>query len=150
MSKEMVLCSLELNSITSDTLCFDLLQGGNKKGKFFSTASLYHQFWLESMTRSGCAFAFPFSEGSCVVLVVIQEKKSLRKDSREADGSTTTKAEHVIKVWPVHPQCLCRGQRQKEKEATNFGILEQMDIWGKEQQKSWGMTCEHPCERGLE
>lgn len=49
------------------------------------------------MTRSGCAFAFLFSEGSCVVLVATQEEKSLRKDPREADGSTSTEAEHVIK-----------------------------------------------------
>lgn len=59
------------------------------------------------MTRSGCAFAFPFSEGNCVVLVVTQEEKSLKKDPREADGSTSIEAERVIKVWPAHPHSLC-------------------------------------------
>lgn len=78
------------------------------------------------MTRSGCEFPFPFSEGSCVVLLVTQEEKSLKKDPREADGSTSYKAEHVTEVWPVYP--LCQGQRQKEKAATSFGILEQMNV----------------------
>lgn len=57
------------------------------------------------MTWSGCAFAFPFSEESCVILVVTQEEKSL--NTQENDGSISTKAEHVIEVWPVHPHSLC-------------------------------------------
>lgn len=42
------------------------------------------------MTRSGCAFAFPFSKLSCVILVVIQEEESLREDPREADGTASS------------------------------------------------------------
>lgn len=142
MSKEMLLFSLKLkfNHLWHIMFWFmvssyeeEIERASFSVQLHCSTSYDWNQWWL----RSGCAFAFPFSQESCVVPVVPQEEKSLRKDPREADGSTSTEAEHVIKVWPVHPHGLCWGQRQKEKEATSFGILEQINIWGKEQQKSW-------------
>lgn len=104
------------------------------------------------MTMSGCAFAFPFSKWSCVVVVVIQEEESLREELKGTRYSLHL--EPLRQSMAVRcGQCThiahakVKGKRGSGHKFWNIWITE--DLRQRTTKRVEQMSCGHPTGRGL-